>query len=70
LEITGCIVTIDAIGIQTEIMDTVVADGGNHLLAVKESQGHLVEDVQYLYEVDMAYDIETTHRLTAVSKGQ
>jgi predicted transposase YbfD/YdcC len=47
LEITGCIVTVDAIGTQTEIAKEINA-GGYYLLAVKENQGHLFEDIQYL----------------------
>jgi predicted transposase YbfD/YdcC len=54
LEITGCIVTIDAIGTQTEIAEMIIDGGGDYLLAVKENQGHLFEDVQYLFEVDVA----------------
>ena len=54
LEITGCIVTIDAIGTQTQIAETIVDGGGDYLLAVKENQGHLFEDVHYLFEVDVA----------------
>jgi predicted transposase YbfD/YdcC len=54
LDISGCIVTIDAIGTQTEIVETIVAGGGDYLLAVKENQGHLFEDIQFLFEVDVA----------------
>src|SRR4030042_5936538 len=54
LEITGCIVTIDAIGTQTEIAKTIVDGGGDYLLSVKENQGHLFEDIQYLFEVAVA----------------
>ena len=59
LDITGCIVTIDAIGTQTEIVEIIVAGGGDYLLAVKENQGgHLFEDIHCLFEVDVAYGIE------------
>ena len=58
LDITGCIVTIDAIGIQTKIAETIVTGGGDYLLAVKENQGHLFEDIQCLFEVDVAYGID------------
>lgn len=54
LEIAGCIVTIDAIGTQTEIAKTIVEGGGDYLLSVKENQGHLFDDIQYLFEVDAA----------------
>lgn len=52
LEITGCIVTVDAIGTQTEIAKEIIDGGGDYLLAVKENQGHLFEDLQYLFEMD------------------
>ncbi len=54
LDISGCIVTIDAIGTQTEITETIIEGGGDYLLAVKENQGHLLEDIQSLFEVDVA----------------
>ena len=50
LDISGCIVTIDAIGTQTEIVETIREGGSDYLLAVKENQAHLFEDVQYLFE--------------------
>jgi DDE_Tnp_1-associated/Transposase DDE domain len=51
LDIADCSVTVDAIGTQAEIAETIV-NGGDYLLAVKENQGHLFEDVQYLFEVE------------------
>jgi predicted transposase YbfD/YdcC len=39
LELTGCIVTIDAIGCQTKIAEALVQRGGDYLLAVKENLG-------------------------------
>ena len=55
LEIIGCIVTVDAIGTQTEIAKEIIDDGGDYLLAVKENQGNLFEDIQYLFAVDAAH---------------
>jgi len=54
LDISGCIVTIDAIGTQTKIAETIIEGGGDYLLAVKENQGHLFEDIQCLFDVDVA----------------
>lgn len=51
LEISPCIVTIDAIGTQKEIAKAVIAGGGDYLLSVKENQGKLWEDLQYLFAV-------------------
>lgn len=58
LEISGCIVTIDAIGTQTKIAKMIVEQGGDYLLAVKENQGHLFEDIHDLFEEDQRYDFE------------
>jgi len=58
LDISGCIVTIDAIGTQTEIAEIVIEGGGNYLLTVKENQGHLFEDIQCLFEVDVAHGMK------------
>ena len=54
LDVTGCIVTIDAIGTQTEIAKTIIDGGGDYLLSAKENQGHLFEDIQYLFDADVA----------------
>lgn len=51
LEIAGCIVTIDAMGCQTEIAKQIVAEQGDYVLAVKENQGHLYEDIAHLFRL-------------------
>jgi len=58
IEIAGCIVTIDAIGTQTKITKTIVERDGDYLLAVKENQGHLYEDIHDLFEEDQPYNFE------------
>ena len=50
LELTGCIVTIDAMGCQREIAQQIVDDGADYVLAVKENQGQLHEDIRDLFE--------------------
>ena len=50
LELSGCIVTIDAMGCQKEIARTIVDRGADYLLAVKENQGQLYQDVRDLFE--------------------
>lgn len=71
LELTGCIVTIDAMGCQTQIAETIVQQGGDYLLAVKENQGHLYQDVKDLFagclEVDFR-DVSHDYHKT-VNKG-
>jgi predicted transposase YbfD/YdcC len=46
LDLHGALVTIDAMGCQKEIAAQVVAGGGDYVLAVKENQEHLLEDIQ------------------------
>jgi len=70
LEITGCIVTIDAIGTQTEIAKTIIDGEGDYLLSVKENQGHLFEDIQFLFDVDVAQGYVRQHSYSkTVNKG-
>ena len=52
LDLSGCIVTIDAIGTQTKIAKTIIESGADYLLSVKENQGHLYEDIAWLFEYD------------------
>lgn len=52
LDITGCLVTIDAIGTQTEIAETIIDQGGDYLLTVKENQPQLYEDLERLFTID------------------
>lgn len=50
LEVSGCIVTIDAIGCQTEIAEAIIAQQADYVLSLKENQGRLFEDVQLLFD--------------------
>jgi predicted transposase YbfD/YdcC len=45
LEVAGCIVTIDAMGCQTEVAAKIVEKQADYLLAVKGNQGNLYEDL-------------------------
>lgn len=50
LEIKGCIVTIDAMGTQTEIAEKIVEKEADYILALKGNQGTLFEDVKLYME--------------------
>jgi predicted transposase YbfD/YdcC len=50
LDITRCVVTIDAIGTQTTIAEVIVDAGADYILAVKENQRTLYEDLELLFE--------------------
>ncbi len=45
LALTGCIVTIDAMGTQTKIADQIIEQQGEYALALKENQGTMYEGV-------------------------
>ena len=49
LDVAGCIVSIDAIGTQKDIAAQIVAQEGDYVLALKDNQPHLCEDVQSLF---------------------
>jgi predicted transposase YbfD/YdcC len=46
LDLSGALVTIDAIGCQTAIAKKIVAGGGDYVLVVKGNQEHLLSDIQ------------------------
>lgn len=50
LDITGCVVTVDAIGTQTDIAQQIVKQQADYILPVKEHQGTLYEDMQLLFD--------------------
>lgn len=50
LEVAGCIVTIDAIGCQTEIAEAIIDKEADYVLSLKENQGRLFEDVHLLFQ--------------------
>jgi predicted transposase YbfD/YdcC len=51
LMIKGCIVTIDAIGCQTKITEKIIEAGADYVLAVKENQGILFREMEWLFEL-------------------
>lgn len=50
LELKGCIVTIDAMGCQKNIIEKIVDKGADYVLALKGNQGNLHEDVKLFFE--------------------
>lgn len=67
LDLHGCIVTLDAAGTQTEIAETIVAGGADYVLALKNNQKGLAEDVHTLFTwahsikfADLAHDHHRT----------
>lgn len=62
LELTGCVVTIDALGTQTSIAEQIIDAGAEYVLAVKGNQETLHEQVGLYFQ-----DIETDKRTAAES---
>jgi predicted transposase YbfD/YdcC len=67
LDLHGALVTIDAMGCQKEIAAKIVAGGGDYVLAVKDNQPHLLEDIQECLRqaldtagADLNYETHTT----------
>ena len=58
LALAGCIVTIDAMGTQTNIAKAIVEAKADYVLSVKENQGHLYEDISVLFGVDQAQNFK------------
>ena len=71
LAISGCIITIDAMGTQTQIAKTIIEAHADYVLSVKENQGHLFEDISVLFAVDQADDFKyaSFEYTKTVSKG-
>jgi predicted transposase YbfD/YdcC len=54
LKLKGCIVTIDAMGTQTEIARTIIEGGADYVLAAKENQPLLLQDIELYFSTESA----------------
>lgn len=50
LELSGCIVTIDAMGCQQEIVKLITEQNADYIIALKKNQGSLHENVEQLFK--------------------
>lgn len=69
LDLSGALVSIDAAGCQKEIAEKIVAAKGDYLLAVKENQPRLYEDIERLALAAMEADYAGLSRHTREEKG-
>lgn len=53
LEIKGCIVTIDAMGTQAKIAETIIKCEADYILQVKENQQQLLEDISLYFQEEI-----------------
>ena len=51
LDVSGCIVTIDAMGCQTALAEQIVTQKADYVLAVKDNQPHLHEDMALFFRL-------------------
>lgn len=63
LSIKNTVVTIDAMGCQTDIADKIVAKDADYILAVKGNQEQLLEDIQDEFKFAKITDTNTHHNL-------
>ena len=50
LDISGCIITIDAMGTQKKIAETIINNGGDYVLALKDNHKNLHDDTVLFFE--------------------
>ena len=72
LDVSGALVSIDAMGCQKEIAQLIVDQKGDYLLAVKENQPRLFEDIQRLADdaLENNYAGFSTHLVNAKAHGR
>ena len=80
LMIEGNIITIDAMGTQTDIADKIVENGANYILAVKGNQPQLLEEIkdEFRFSKDIEINTDTdcghgrieTRKCTVISEFQ
>ncbi|MGA3131490.1 MAG: ISAs1 family transposase [Terracidiphilus sp.] len=58
LELSGTVVTVDAMGCQRAIAEKIVAKKADYILAVKENQGHLLEEIKDSFQMLTADAVE------------
>jgi predicted transposase YbfD/YdcC len=69
LEISGALVTIDAMGCQREIADRIRERGGDYVLAVKQNQPKLYEQIEQAITVALEGDTEALDEHQTVETG-
>lgn len=70
LELDGALVTIDAMGTQTDIAETIVRRGGDYLLSLKANRPLLHEDVARFFEDPPTGMIASQHETADADHGR
>lgn len=58
LDITGCIITLDAMGCQKKIASQIISQGGDYVITLKGNQGNLFKGVKEWFEQGIENDFE------------
>lgn len=72
LDLSGCTITIDAMGCQKEIVEQIVDHQAHYILAVKDNQPYLLDDIQeaFAHEQHTRIGMDVQSNLgTAASKS-
>ena len=70
LELTGALVTIDAMGCQRGIATAIRAKGADYLLALKDNQPSLADEVRLFFDQPEATDQRLAHTTTDADHGR
>lgn len=71
IDIKGCIITIDAIGTQTEIVEKIIKKEGHYCLAVKGNQKELYKEIREYFEYMLTdkFEKRQIEKFTMQDKG-
>jgi len=71
LDVSGCIVTIDAMGAQTKIAQAIRDEKADYVLRVKDNQGHLHQDLQdwFAHADNVAFANMNSSYAETINKG-
>jgi predicted transposase YbfD/YdcC len=74
LELAGCIVTIDAMGCQTKIVEKIVKKEADYVIALKKNQGNLCNEVEQIFKEAIAGRFEgfkaSSHSTREFNRGR
>ncbi|MEH2455420.1 ISAs1 family transposase [Nostoc sp.] len=74
LELSGCLVTIDAIGCQKEIVKLITQKNADYVITLKKNQGNLYDQVEKLFHLSTSTGFQgiqcSTYRTEEVGHGR
>ncbi|MGL4609414.1 MAG: ISAs1 family transposase [Trueperaceae bacterium] len=64
LDLDGTTVTIDAIGIQKDVAEQIILQGGDYLLALKSNHGKIYDEATWLFSYNLEQHVPMAHAET------